>query len=69
MVWAPCSGNVGMSISIFSYAGKVTVGFLVDSAIVDDPQQLADGFRAELLALTRTAPRNGRGSALPRQRA
>jgi diacylglycerol O-acyltransferase / wax synthase len=69
MVWAPCSGSVGMSISIFSYAGKVTVGFLVDRAIVDDPQQLADGFRAELLALTRTAPRNGRGSALPRQRA
>src|SRR5439155_23713513 len=48
LVWAPCSGGVGMSISIFSYAGEVTVGFLTDSALVEDPQPLADAFRSEL---------------------
>jgi WS/DGAT/MGAT family acyltransferase len=55
LVWAPCSGSVGMSISIFSYAGRVTVGFLVDSGLVSEPQTLADGFRSEVLALARAA--------------
>jgi WS/DGAT/MGAT family acyltransferase len=53
LVWAPCSGSVGMSVSVFSYAGKVTVGFLADAGLVPDPQALADAFRAELLALAR----------------
>jgi len=55
LVWAPCSGSVGMSVSVFSYAGKVTVGFLTDAGLVADPQALADGFREELLALARAA--------------
>jgi WS/DGAT/MGAT family acyltransferase len=55
LVWAPCSGSVGMSVSVFSYGGKVTVGFLTDAGLVPDPQALADGFRAELLALARAA--------------
>ena len=57
LVWAPCSGSVGMSVSIFSYAGKVTVGFLVDTALVEDPQELADGFRRQVLTLARHARR------------
>jgi WS/DGAT/MGAT family acyltransferase len=55
-VWAPCSGTVGMSVSVFSYAGKVYVGFLTDAGLVPDPDTLADSFRAELLTLARTAP-------------
>ena len=55
LVWAPCSGSVGMSVSVFSYAGKVTVGFLTDAGLVPEPQALADGFREELLALARAA--------------
>ena len=55
LVWAPCSGTVGMSVSVFSYAGKVTVGFLTDAGLVPDPQALADAFRDELLALARAA--------------
>lgn len=51
LVWAPCSGSMQMSVSLFSYGGKVTVGFLVDPGVIDDPQRLADDFRAELLAL------------------
>jgi diacylglycerol O-acyltransferase len=55
LVWAPCSGSVGMSVSVFSYAGNVTVGFLTDAGLVPDPQALADAFRDELLALARAA--------------
>jgi diacylglycerol O-acyltransferase len=55
LVWAPCSGSVGMSVSVFSYAGKVTAGFLVDDALVENPQGLADGFREELLRTARLA--------------
>jgi WS/DGAT/MGAT family acyltransferase len=55
LVWAPCSGSVGMSVSVFSYDRKVTVGFLVDAGLVPEPQTLADGFRAEVLALARAA--------------
>jgi diacylglycerol O-acyltransferase / wax synthase len=55
LVWAPCSGSVGMSISIFSYAGKVTIGFLTDAGLVPDPQALADAARAEALAIGRAA--------------
>jgi hypothetical protein len=55
LVWAPCSGSVGMSVSVFSYAGRVSVGFLVDDALVEDPQQLADAGRRELLRTARAA--------------
>jgi WS/DGAT/MGAT family acyltransferase len=53
LVWAPCSGSVGMSVSVFSYAGKVTVGFLTDAGLVPEPQRLADRFKQDLLALAR----------------
>jgi WS/DGAT/MGAT family acyltransferase len=72
LVWAPCSGSVGMSVTIFSYAGKVTVGFMTARRLVADPQVLADGFRDELLALarlTRTARRRDRRSGPPQPRA
>ena len=55
LVWAPCSGSVGMSVSVFSYAGRVTAGFLTDAGLVADPQGLADDFRREVLGLRRRA--------------
>jgi WS/DGAT/MGAT family acyltransferase len=55
LVWAPCSGGVGMSVSIFSYAGKVSVGFLVDAGLVADPQPLATAVRRDILDLARVA--------------
>lgn len=56
LVWAPCSGSVGMSVSIFSYAGKVTVGFLTDAGLVPEPGRLASGFVRHLRALGRRVP-------------
>jgi diacylglycerol O-acyltransferase / wax synthase len=48
LVWAPCSGSVSMSVSMFSYDGRVTVGFLVDAGLVPDPERLARGYEQEL---------------------
>jgi diacylglycerol O-acyltransferase / wax synthase len=57
-VWAPTSGSVSMSVSLFSYNGQVTVGVMCDAGLVPDPGLLVDGYGAELRALART----GRGS-------
>ena len=51
LVWAPCSGSLGMTVSIFSYAGEVTVGFMADTALTVDPEQLARAYEAELRTL------------------
>lgn len=51
LVWAPCSGSLGMTVSIFSYAGEVTVGFMADTALVGDPEPLARACEAELARL------------------
>lgn len=57
LVWAPCAGDLRMSVSLFSYAGKVTVGLLTDAGVLGDPQPLADAFRAEVLQLARRSRR------------
>jgi WS/DGAT/MGAT family acyltransferase len=51
MVWAPCSGSMGMTVSIFSYGGEVTVGFMADTALVPDPKPLARAYEDELSLL------------------
>jgi WS/DGAT/MGAT family acyltransferase len=56
LVWAPCSGRVGLSVSVCSYAGEVTVGFLGNAGPVAQPQVLADRFRREVWLLARGAP-------------
>jgi diacylglycerol O-acyltransferase len=48
LVWAPCSGSLGMTVSIFSYAGEVTVGFMADTAVSADPEPLARAYEREL---------------------
>jgi hypothetical protein len=51
LVWAPTSGHVGMSVSIFSYRGEVTVGLMVDAKLVPDPNTIAEQLERELEAL------------------
>lgn len=53
--WAPASGSVGLSISIFSYAGEVVIGVSADAALVAHPEALVAGFHAELADLAATA--------------
>jgi diacylglycerol O-acyltransferase / wax synthase len=50
-IWAPASGSVGMSVSLFSYRGQVTIGLLADTAVLQDPQAVADRVVHEIEAL------------------
>jgi WS/DGAT/MGAT family acyltransferase len=63
-VWAPTSGSVSMSVSIFSYNGQVTVGVMADAGLVPDPETMVDGFQSELEALAQI----GRPKHPPRRR-
>jgi WS/DGAT/MGAT family acyltransferase len=66
LFWGPTSGHVGMSVAIFSYRGEVTVGLMVDSKLVPDPDEIVRGLEAELEALAQipaTVEGNGRPQA------
>lgn len=54
--WVPTSGHLGLGLSIYSYAGEVSVGFATDSYWVPDPEKLVDGFHAELAEMERWIP-------------
>jgi diacylglycerol O-acyltransferase / wax synthase len=57
LVWAPCSGSLGMTVSIFSYDGEVTAGFMTDTALVADPGQLVRAYEDELRQLMPKPPK------------
>jgi diacylglycerol O-acyltransferase / wax synthase len=61
LVWAPTSGHMGMSVSIFSYRGEVTVGLMVDAALVPDPGTIVTQLERELRQLGRLKPTSQRG--------
>jgi len=46
--WVPMTGRVGMGISIFTYAGKVGIGFVTDEGLVPDPDTILNNFEDEL---------------------
>ncbi|HMA48017.1 MAG TPA: wax ester/triacylglycerol synthase family O-acyltransferase, partial [Frankiaceae bacterium] len=46
--WPPQSGGMGLGISVFSYAGEVTVGVMADRDVVAHPDALVTAIRAEL---------------------
>ena len=59
MFWVPCSGGVGVGLSILSYGGGVQFGLITDSALCPDPDAIASLFAPEfdkLLALTLMLP-------------
>jgi diacylglycerol O-acyltransferase / wax synthase len=55
MFWVPQSGRMGIGISIFSYAGSVTIGIIVDAGLVPDPDALVADLHVEFLALRAAA--------------
>ena len=57
LFWAPTSGHIGMSVSIFSYRDEVTVGLMVDAALTPDPGEIIKQLERELDALDATRPR------------
>ena len=50
MFWVPEAAHLGLGVSIFSYAGEVTVGVLSDASVVSDPDALMADFHAEFAA-------------------
>ena len=48
LVWAPTSGSVSMSVSIFSYNGEVTVGVMSDRGLLPDPGEIVSAFAGEV---------------------
>ena len=63
LVWAPTSGHIGMSVSIFSYRGEITVGLMVDAALVPDPGTIVKQLEREVRDLDRVpASKRIRGS-------
>jgi WS/DGAT/MGAT family acyltransferase len=57
--WVPSSGDVGVGVSIVSYAGGVQFGLITDSRRCPDPQRIIDRFGPEfesLLLLTLMLP-------------
>jgi WS/DGAT/MGAT family acyltransferase len=51
MFWVPQRADIGLGISILSFAGKVQVGVLVDARLVPDPRDLVRAFEEEFEAL------------------
>lgn len=57
--WVPGSGRHTVGACIFTYAGAVRVGFLVDATVVADPENLLRAFEDEVAALTSAASGTG----------
>ncbi|MCB0914523.1 MAG: DUF1298 domain-containing protein [Actinobacteria bacterium] len=51
--WAPCSGDQVMTICIFSYNDRVSVGFGTDATLVPDADRLGELFLAEFESMSR----------------
>ena len=47
MVWVPQSSDIGLGVSILSYAGGVQFGVIADRRLCPDPQALIDAFAPE----------------------
>ena len=47
MFWVPQSGDIGLGISILSYAGQVQFGLIADHKRVPDPAEIAALFHVE----------------------
>jgi diacylglycerol O-acyltransferase / wax synthase len=47
LFWVPQTGDVGMGVSILSYAGKVQFGLITDAALTPDPEAIVSRFAEE----------------------
>jgi WS/DGAT/MGAT family acyltransferase len=68
MFWVPQSGNIGLGVSILSYAGRVQFGLIADRGLCPDPERLVEDFAREfdhLVLGTLLAPWPRKGSIDP----
>jgi diacylglycerol O-acyltransferase / wax synthase len=47
MFWVPQSGDIGLGVSILSYAGGVQFGLITDARMCPDPEAIVERFRPE----------------------
>jgi hypothetical protein len=47
LFWVPQSGDIGMGVSIISYAGQVQFGLITDAALTPDPEAVVSRFSEE----------------------
>jgi WS/DGAT/MGAT family acyltransferase len=47
MFWVPQSGDIGMGVSILTYAGRVQFGLITDSGLCPDPEAIVANFAPE----------------------
>jgi len=59
MFWVPQSGNIGIGMSIFSYAGTVQFGITIDKGIPADPVAVMEYFRDSFRNLYQAAKAKG----------
>ena len=52
LFWVPQSGDVGLGVSILSYAGGVQFGVITDSTLCPDPKNIIDEFEPEFNKLS-----------------
>jgi len=48
MFWVPTPANLGLGVSIVSYAGQVILGVATDESIIPDPEAILESFYDEL---------------------
>jgi WS/DGAT/MGAT family acyltransferase len=58
MFWVPQPGNLGLGVSIISYAGGVILGIASDAGLVPDPETIACYFNEEVQYLKRWGRRS-----------
>lgn len=59
MFWVPQSGDIGIGMSVLSYAGTVQFGITLDKSIQADPEALTGYFRESFAELLERATRHG----------
>jgi diacylglycerol O-acyltransferase len=55
MFWVPSPAELGLGVSIFSYAGKVLLGVNTDAGLVPDPENIIRAFHEEFQAMQQWA--------------
>ncbi len=65
MAWVPQSGQLGLGVSIFSYAGNVWLGVATDAGLVPDPDRIIAHFYDEFAQMQTLLPEKQEAKAPP----
>jgi len=71
MFWVPQSSDIGLGVSILSYAGGVQFGVIADRKLCPEPHRLIDAFQPEfdrLMTVASMLPRELLGNGIDPQR-